>query len=61
VVTALHTDYLGNVWLATEDGIRRHVKNSFVRLPLNQGIRIAMTTDFDGGLWLCDWDHGLSR
>jgi ligand-binding sensor domain-containing protein len=62
---ALHIDRSGVLWVATDRGVARFVNGRFSSLPLIERAwptRImAIATDLDGNIWICDQDYGLFR
>ncbi len=57
-ISALHVSREGTLWAATDRGVARLVDRRFVPLPGTENVLnriVAMTTDADGGLWLCDF------
>jgi signal transduction histidine kinase/ligand-binding sensor domain-containing protein len=61
-VVALHPDDRNGIFVATERGVGYLRNGRFEPVALRQFGRVyAMTTDPEGGLWLCDLDEGLMR
>jgi signal transduction histidine kinase/ligand-binding sensor domain-containing protein len=62
---ALHTDVRGQVWAVTHEGLGRIVDGRFqpVRLPapLRFELLASLTSDTDGGVWLCTGAEGVAR
>jgi signal transduction histidine kinase/ligand-binding sensor domain-containing protein len=70
---ALHNDRRGTLWVAGAQEISQFVNGRFVSIPVPDVVRtsrvMALTTDFDGAIWLCTalkgvmtWDgKALSR
>jgi signal transduction histidine kinase/ligand-binding sensor domain-containing protein len=63
-IAALHGDRSGTMWVATDRGVGRFVSGRFVlSIPAGSPLSrpIALTSDRDGALWLCDLDRGVFR
>jgi len=65
-ITALHYNAPQNrLWVATSRGVASFDGVRFEPLALPHAVLLprvlAMTTDHDGGLWLCDTDKGVFR
>jgi streptogramin lyase len=64
VITALHEDAQGTLWVATDKGMARFIKGRFACVAFSRPPRtervIAIASDLDGGLWLCEYG-GLRR
>ena len=60
-VSAIHADGQGAIWIATADGLVCYRDNAFGRVPLPVELRTvsALTTDWNGRLWIADNEKGL--
>ena len=62
-VTALQADQRGTVWIGNDRGLARYANGqlSYVRSVGQLDQISAITTDKDGGVWICDRNRGVFR
>ena len=64
-VTALYSEGSGRLWVATVQGLARYEHGRFSPVPLPRDVRpnriVAITTDKQGAVWLCDYSRRLFR